>query len=126
MVRILVVDDEAHIRLLYSEELADEGYEVITAESGDGLLELIAGRQPDLVVLDIKMASHNGLDLLQDIRNKYYDLPVILSTAYDTFKEDMKSIAANDYVIKSFDLTDLKESIKKNLEAAGVKPDKKS
>ncbi|MDR1396674.1 MAG: response regulator [Desulfarculales bacterium] len=118
MIKILVVDDEAHIRLLYSEELKDEGYEVITAESGEGLLELINRENPSLVVLDIKMTSHNGLDLLQDIRNQYYDLPVILSTAYDSFKEDMKSMAANDYVIKSFDLSELKSRIKKNLETA--------
>jgi DNA-binding response OmpR family regulator len=119
MKKILVVDDEAHIRLLYSEELKDEGYEVITAESGDGLLELIARETPSLVVLDIKMASHNGLDLLQDIRNHHYELPVIISTAYDSFKEDLKSMAANDYVVKSFDLSELKKRIKKNLEAAG-------
>ena len=121
MARLLVVDDEDHIRLLYSEELSEEGYEVLTADSGHQLLERIAKEKPDLVVLDIKMVEHNGLDLLQDIRNKYYDLPVILCSAYDTFKEDMKSMAANDYVIKSFDLTELKTKIKKALEAAGVK-----
>jgi two-component system response regulator (stage 0 sporulation protein F) len=118
MAKILIVDDEEHIRFLYSEELADEGFEVITADSGDGLLERIENEKPDLVILDIKMVDYNGLDLLQDIRNKYYDLPVILCTAYDTFKEDMKSIAADFYVIKSFDLTELKNKIKKALETS--------
>ncbi len=118
MAKILIVDDEEHIRFLYSEELADEGYDVITADSGDGLLELIENDRPDLVILDIKMVDYNGLDLLQDIRNKYYDLPVILCTAYDTFKEDMKSIAADFYVIKSFDLTELKNKIKMALETS--------
>jgi DNA-binding response OmpR family regulator len=111
MAKILVVDDESHIRLLYSEELAEEGYEVITAENGDGLLERIDTDKPDVVVLDIKMVDYNGLDLLQDIRNKFYDLPVILCSAYDTFKDDMKSIAADHYVVKSFDLSELKEKI---------------
>ncbi|MDR1921776.1 MAG: response regulator [Candidatus Adiutrix sp.] len=109
--KILVVDDEAHIRLLYAEELTEEGYEVITAEGGDGLLERIEQEKPGLVVLDIKMVDYNGLDLLQDIRNKFYDLPVILCSAYDTFKDDMKSIAADHYVIKSFDLAELKSKI---------------
>lgn len=118
MAKILIVDDEEHIRFLYSEELADEGYEVITADSGFGLIERIEKEKPDLVVLDIKMVDYNGLDLLQDIRNKYYDLPVILCTAYDTFKEDMKSIAADFYVIKSFDLTELKNKIKMALDTA--------
>jgi DNA-binding response OmpR family regulator len=123
MAKILIVDDEEHIRFLYSEELTDEGYEVITHDSGAGLLELIEREKPDLVVLDIKMVDYNGLDLLQDIRNKYYDLPVILCTAYDTFKEDMKSIAADFYVIKSFDLTELKNRIKMALETSLPKDD---
>ncbi|MFH1035860.1 MAG: response regulator [Pseudomonadota bacterium] len=118
MPKILIVDDEEHIRFLYSEELADEGYEVVTADSGFQLLERIEAEKPDLIILDIKMVDYNGLDLLQDIRNKYYDLPVILCTAYDTFKEDMKSIAADFYVIKSFDLTELKNKIKMALETA--------
>ena len=116
MPKILVVDDEEHIRLLYSEELKEAGYEVITAESGYKLLETIGEQKPDLVILDIKMVDYNGLDLLQDIRNEFYDLPVILSTAYDTFKEDMKSIAADFYVVKSFDLTELMKKIAMALE----------
>jgi two-component system response regulator (stage 0 sporulation protein F) len=118
MSKIMIVDDEEHIRFLYSEELADEGYEVVTQDSGNQLMERIEEENPDLIVLDIKMVDYNGLDLLQDIRNKYYDMPVILCTAYDTFKEDMKSIAADFYVIKSFDLTELKNKIKMALETS--------
>ena len=118
MAKILIVDDEEHIRYLYSEELSEAGYEVITAENGEGLLEKIEKEKPDLVVLDIKMVDYNGLDLLQDIRNKIYDLPVVLCTAYDTFKEDLKSIAADFYVIKSFDLTELKNKIAMALAAS--------
>lgn len=118
MAKILIVDDEEHIRYLYSEELTEAGYEVITAESGYRLLERIEDEKPDLVVLDIKMVDYNGLDLLQDIRNRFYNMPVVLCTAYDTFKEDMKSIAADFYVIKSFDLTELKSKIAMALEAS--------
>jgi two-component system response regulator (stage 0 sporulation protein F) len=117
MAKILVVDDEEHIRLLYSEELTEAGYEVITAADGYKLIERIETEKPDLVILDIKMVDYNGLDLLQEVRNKFYDMPVILCTAYDTFKEDIKSIAADFYVIKSFDLTELKKKIATALEA---------
>ncbi|MBW1975476.1 MAG: response regulator [Deltaproteobacteria bacterium] len=117
MAKILVVDDEEHIRMLYAEELTDVGYEVVTADSGYKLLERIEEEKPDLVILDIKLVDYNGLDLLQDIRAKFYDLPVILSTAYDTFKEDTKSLAADYYVVKSFDLTELKKKIAMALEA---------
>jgi len=61
--------------------------------------------------------SKGKKDLLQDIRNRFYDLPVVLCTAYDTFKEDMKSIAADYYVIKSFDLSELKSKIAMALDA---------
>jgi len=117
MAKILVVDDEEHIRLLYSEELSEAGHEVITAADGYKLTERIHREKPDLVILDIKMIDYNGLDLLQEIRNKFYNLPVILCTAYDTFKDDIKSIAADFYVIKSFDLTELKKKIVMALEA---------
>ena len=117
MAKILVVDDEEHIRLLYSEELSEAGYEVITAADGYKLVEKIEEQKPDVVILDIKMIDYNGLDLLQDIRNKFYNMPVILCTAYDTFKEDIKSIAADFYVIKSFDLTELKNKILMALDA---------
>src|SRR5208283_2271785 len=118
MSKLLVVDDEKHIRLLYSEELKVAGYEVITADSGYKLLETIEEEKPDLVILDIKMVDYNGLDIPQDIRNHFYDLPVILSTAHDSFKEDMKSIAADFYVVKSYDLTELKEKIAIALETS--------
>lgn len=115
MPKILVVDDEKSIRLLYQEELADEGYDVVTAESGRRLLEKIEEEGPDLVVLDIKMAEYNGLDLLQDIRNRYYNLPIILCSAYEVFKKDIKAIAADAYVVKSSDLTQLKKAISRAL-----------
>jgi len=64
MAKILVVDDEEHIRLLYSEELTEAGYEVITADSGLQLMERIEKEKPDLVVLDIKMVESIVLSYL--------------------------------------------------------------
>ncbi len=116
MYKILVVDDEESIRFLYQEELTDEGYEVITAESGYRLVERIEEEGPDLVILDIKLAGYDGLDLLQEIRSRYYDLPVILCSAYEVFKRDIKTIAADAYVVKSSDLTQLKEMVRRALE----------
>ncbi|NVM22624.1 MAG: response regulator [Desulfobacterales bacterium] len=116
MKKILIVDDEEVIRMLYAEELEDEGYKVITSGTGHRLIEIIQEERPDLVVLDIKMAEHNGLDLLQDIRKEFYNIPVILCSAYSTFKGDLKSIAADYYVVKSADLSELKQKIKMALE----------
>lgn len=117
MAKILIVDDEEHIRMLYQVELEDEGYEVVTAPDGRDLVGRIEREHPNLVILDIKMAGFNGLDLLQEIRNRFYDLPVILCSAYDSFRRDIKSIAADFYVVKSSDLTQLKKTIARALES---------
>jgi len=95
MAKVLIVDDEESIRELYSEELQDEGYDVILAEDGYKLIDKIENEKPDVVVLDIKMEGFNGLDLLQEIRNKFYNLPVILCSAFEAFKGSLKSIAAD-------------------------------
>jgi DNA-binding response OmpR family regulator len=109
--KILVVDDDEAIRMLYAEELEEEGYDVIMWGEACRLMELIAEESPDLVVMDIKLGQSSGLDLLQDIRNTYYQLPVILCTGYPLFSTDMKSIAADCYVLKSSDLFELKTRI---------------
>jgi DNA-binding response OmpR family regulator len=117
MNKILVVDDEKSMQILYADELAEEGYQVITHGQGTGLMDLIDRERPDLVLLDVRLGKENGLDLLQDIRNAFYDLPVILCTAYSTFSQDERSIAADDYVVKSYDLRELKSKVKRIFEA---------
>lgn len=110
--KVLVVDDEKHIRMLYREELQGEGYAVATSDGAEPILDVIAREDPAVIVLDIKLGANiSGLNLLQTIRSSELDRPVILSTAYDSFQHDLKSIAATAYVVKSVDLTDLKEKI---------------
>lgn len=117
MAKIMIVDDEEHIRSLYALELEDDGYEVVALENGRGITGKIRESNPDIVVLDIKMVDTSGLDLLQEIRKEFYDLPVILCSAYGSYKGDIKSVAADYYVVKSSDLTELKKKIKAALEA---------
>ena len=116
MAKILIVDDEEGIRMLYAMELEDEGYDVITLPDGKNLLAIVEEESPDCIVLDIKMREYNGLDLLQQIRKRHYDLPVILNSAYSSFKVDLKAVAADYYVVKSSDLSELKEKLKIALE----------
>lgn len=112
--KILVVDDELHIRMLYQEELQQEGYIVATSDGREPIMTVIKRENPNLVILDIKLEGNpvTGLDLLQTIRAADTELPVILSTAYDSFQHDLKSIAADAYNVKSVDLTALKDTIK--------------
>lgn len=117
MARILLVDDEEHIRHYYSEELSEDGHEMSSVGSGHNLLRRIDFLQPEVVILDIRLVDYDGLELLQEIRKRYYDLPVILCTAYDTFKYDEKAAAADSYIIKSFDLSELKMAIHRAIDA---------
>jgi len=117
MEKILVVDDEKHIRMLYREELETEGYKVVTSDGSGDILDVIAAERPSIILLDIKLGPHtSGLDLLQAIRTSDANIPVILSTAYDTFQNDLKSIAADDYVVKSVDLSVLKGKVRAALD----------
>jgi len=116
MNKILIVDDSLPIRMLYTEELIEEGYDVTSYDGGKELMNVIKRENPDLLVLDIKLGEDSGLDILQDIRNTYCDLPVILCTAYPDFKYDLESIGADYYVLKSSDMSDLKLKVRMALE----------
>lgn len=117
--KILVVDDEKHIRMLYQEELESEGYAVATSDGEEPILSVLAREKPDVVILDIKLGpGRSGLDLLQEIRGLTNHVPVILSTAYDSFQHDLKSIAADHYVVKSVDLSELKDKVRRTTAAA--------
>ena len=116
--KILVMDDDEAIQILYSDELTEEGYEVLTSSDGSNLMALIEETKPDLIVLDVRLGQHHGLDLLQDVRNTHYNLPVILCTAYPVHKYDLKSIAADYFVVKNSSLEELKAKIKMALDGS--------
>lgn len=113
MSKVLVIDDDYAIRYLYQEELSSEGYEVFTTGDCKSLLNTIREQEPDVIVLDIMMEGYNGLDLLQDIRNTYWELPVILCTSYPMFKYEPKSVSADYFVVKNSDLSNLKIKVEK-------------
>ncbi|MEN8257748.1 MAG: response regulator [Thermodesulfobacteriota bacterium] len=115
MKKILLVDDEESIHLLYRDELEDAGYEVHSALSGDEALNSLDILKPDLVILDINMPGLNGIDTLRIMKKKMPAMPVILSSAYQEFKQDLASWASDDYIVKSADLTELLESVQKHL-----------
>jgi len=112
MKKILVVDDEESIRLLYKEELQDEGYLVDVAVDGEDALKKFEECNPDLITLDLKMPGMDGLEVLNKIREKDMDVPIVLLTAYSEFKQDFTTWASNAYIVKSSDLSELKEAIK--------------
>lgn len=116
MARLLIVDDEASIRLLYSQELTDEGYQVDSAGTIAEALELLQTNRYELALLDIKLKNESGLDLLQKLVKERHDMAVILSTAFSCYKDDFSAWLADGYVVKSSDMQELKDEIKRLLE----------
>jgi len=112
MKTILVVDDDEAIRVLLSEELTDEGYRVVTVNNARDALKMVETEPLDLVILDIHMPGTDGLDALPRILGLKEGLPVILNTAYTQYQESFMSWAADAYVVKSSDLTELKAKIR--------------
>lgn len=113
--RILVVDDEEPIRILYQKELEEEGYEVLLASNALEALEITDRESLDLIVLDIKMPGMNGIEAMQKIVGKKHNIPIIINSAYPHFKESFMTWVAEEYVVKSSNLQELKDKIKQLL-----------
>jgi CheY-like chemotaxis protein len=111
MNKIMLIEDDCGVRMLYEEELTDEGYSVISSVGGEGSVEMLETQKPDLILLDVGLRGTDGLELLQRLKRSRPWIPVILCTAYEGFFRDRRSAAADGYVVKSSDLGPLKKEI---------------
>lgn len=111
---ILVVDDEKSLRMLYEKEFTEEGFKVLLAADAAEALRVYQEEKVDLIILDIKLGdSHDGgLETLKRIRSLNKELPIILNTAYASYKADFYSWLADAYVTKSSNLDELKSKVK--------------
>jgi DNA-binding response OmpR family regulator len=117
MQRILVVDDERNLLLLYKMELEREGYDVIIAANGADGLRLFTSEVPDLVVLDIRMPGMDGLDVMARMLALNPRIPVILNSGYSSHMGSFMSWAADAYLVKSSDTGELRAKIREILAA---------
>lgn len=115
MTTILLVEDNKNQRLLYEQELSLEGYKVITAVDGKAALEKVQEQQPDIVIMDINLPLMDGVEAMGHILSKDKGIPIIINTAYSNYKDNFMSWAADAYIVKSSDLTELKNKIKELL-----------
>ncbi len=111
--KILLVDDEEAIRMVYHEEFEEDGYQVVTAADGTEGLAMFASESPDLVILDIQMPGMNGVEVLRQMKMRNPKVPVILSSAYQEFKRDLGTWASDEYVVKSGNLDDLRDAVRR-------------
>lgn len=121
--KILIIDDEKLIRWTLEQHLAKEGYDVITADTAEKGLDLIAKKTPDLVLLDNRLPSMTGLELLEKLNAQERGIIVIMITAYGMVETAVKAmkLGAYDYISKPFNLEEITFVIKKALETVSLR-----
>ncbi|WP_303722160.1 sigma-54 dependent transcriptional regulator [Malonomonas rubra] len=121
--KILVVDDEHLIRWSLEQNLKKQGYEVITAGSGEEAMKLIQEDTPDLMLLDVQLPGMNGMEVLEKVKEAEEDVIVIMVTALGVLETAVKAmrLGAYDYINKPFNLDELAIVIKKALENQELK-----
>jgi DNA-binding response OmpR family regulator len=111
MATILVVDDQPCVLELVSEELTSEGHRVTMARDAESVNGHFKFCRPDLVILDLHLDGPNGIVVLHDIKRQHPGLPVIIFTAYDSYREDPRVSQADGYVVKNTVFDELKETV---------------
>lgn len=112
---ILIVEDDQSLRILYEKEFSEAGYNILQASSGQEAIDLLSNR-PDLIIMDIKMPGMNGMETMGKILSINKSIPIIINSAYSVYKDNFMTWPAKAYVVKSSDLSELKEEVKICLE----------
>jgi two-component system, OmpR family, response regulator MprA len=120
-VRILVVDDDRAVREALRRALTLSGYEVEVSEDGEQALEQIVQAVPDVVVLDIGMPGVDGLEVCRRVRRLGNRVPILMLTARDAVADriDGLDVGADDYMVKPFDVEELKARLRALLRRTG-------
>ena len=107
--QILLVEDDVNLREAVSDTLQLNGYTVVQAEDGQQALLKLQNHKIDLVLSDVQMQPMDGFELLQNLKQKNIQIPVILMTAYGTIEKAVQAIrdGATDYLVKPFESDEL-------------------
>jgi len=123
MEKILIVDDEKSILELLNMVFKKQGYSVENALSAEKAIQLLDEDDFDLVLTDVKLPKKSGMDILKYIRENKPQIPVVMITAYGTIKRAVEAFKAGavDYVLKPFDVEELKIIVEKGLKERRLK-----
>ena len=123
--RLLVVDDDRALRDTLSRALRLAGYEVRLAESGSDALAEVGSGVPDAVVLDIGLPDIDGLDVCRILRRDGNRVPILMLTARDAVSDRIDGLdaGADDYLVKPFDIDELKARLRALLRRSGAEGD---
>ena len=117
MAKILVIEDEKNLRLLYKQDFERDGHEVVTAADAPEGIKLVESESPDLVVMDIRLPGMDGLEAMGRVLDRHPRLPVVLNSAYSSYQDSFMSWAADAYVVKSADTDELRSRVRDLLDA---------
>lgn len=111
--KLLIVDDQAGIRLLLQEVFGEEGFETFLAPNGETALDIVANEQIDMILLDMKIPGMDGLEILRRIKAMDKQIKVIMMTAYSELEviNEMKNLGAMMYFKKPFDIDELRTEV---------------
>src|SRR5438093_8817622 len=112
---ILVADDDASIRSLLKQLLADQGYAVLEAATGSEVVEQVKDSGPDLVIMDVRMPELDGIEALQKVKTSSPKTSVLIMTAFGSSNFAIKAmeLGAFDYITKPFELDKISHTVKR-------------
>ena len=119
MKRILLVDDDQNLSKVYTFFLTKRGYEVVTCKDAQEAMQFIVnGRSVDLFILDVELPDMSGLKLMEQIKSNglYAQIPIIINSGYEHYKENFTSWLANEYFVKQSDLSGLEDKVRSLLQ----------
>jgi len=116
MKKMLIAEDDEHLRLLYKRTFSDDGYKVLLARNGREAVTKARKQKPDIIIMDIRMPGLDGLDAMNEIKSHSKDIPVIINTAYPLYQDDFAAWPAAAYILKSSDLDNLKSAVTRVVE----------
>ena len=126
MTNILLVDDNEKIRKLMEIYLVKDGFSVFHGENGEKALDVLDHTKIDLIVADIMMPKMDGYELVKQLRDAGYDLPILMVTAKDTYPDKKKGfeLGADDYMTKPIDMEEMILRVRALLRRSKISLDK--
>jgi DNA-binding response OmpR family regulator len=115
MKKILCVDNDLSLLHLYKEELSGEGYKVFVARDGKQALEKFQEEKPEAIIMEIRMPVMDGIETMQAMLDRDRQIPIIFNTAFPEYRQNYMTWGAEAYLIKSPDLSELKNKIREVL-----------
>lgn len=111
--KLLIVDDQAGIRMLLSEVFKNEGHITILASNGNEAIQKLKDEEPDCLLMDMRMPGMNGQEVLHHVKSNCPDFPVVLMTAYDKVETAVgdSDLRADHYFTKPFDIHELRRTV---------------